>query len=308
MNPVIHLENLSKTFGRGKRRVHAVIDNTLSVEPGQVFGFLGPNGAGKTTVIRMLLDLLRPTSGQVYLFGEPVRDNLPALRRTGSIIETPAFYPYMTGRQNLEFLARVHGIEDPLRIYAVLEQVGLTGKGFRAYGTYSLGMKQRLGLAAALLHDPDLLILDEPTNGLDPAGIQETRLLIRELVEQHGKTVFLSSHLLSEVEQACDRVAIISRGRIAREGTVQSLVAAQPLVRVDARPPERAKAALAGQWPVRQDNGALLVEAAPDAAPRLVRLLVEANCDVYAVAPQRQSLEETFLNITREDFDAAPTA
>ncbi len=279
--------------------MEAVKQNTLSVEAGQVYGFLGPNGAGKTTVIRLLLDLIRPTNGNAYLFEEPVRDNVAVLRRVGSMIETPAFYPYMGGRKNLQIIARTHGNFDPARLADVVDQVGLKGKGLYRYAKYSLGMKQRLGLAAALIHDPELLILDEPTNGLDPAGIQEMRVFIRELVEQHGKTVFLSSHMLNEVEQVCDRVAIINQGEIVREGAVGDILEDRPLLHIDVGDTiDQAEAVLAAHWPLHREDGQLYAEAPREDAPAIVRKLVEADLDVYAI---KRSLEAYYLSVTQNE-------
>ena len=207
----IQTENLSKTYGRGKNAVAAVKGLNLAVSPGQVYGFLGPNGAGKTTTIRMLLDLIRPSGGKAEIFGRDVRD-AGSLRRVGGLVEGPAFYGYLSGYNNLEVLARTANDYRQERIRSLLDQVGLGSRVKTPAGSYSLGMKQCLGVAAALLGDPDLLLLDEPTNGLDPAGIQEMRGFIRHLAKEQGKTVFLSSHLLNEVEQTCDRVAIIHHG------------------------------------------------------------------------------------------------
>ncbi|MBL8154425.1 MAG: ABC transporter ATP-binding protein [Anaerolineae bacterium] len=292
----IHVENLSKHFGRGKRRVDALTDISFEVQSGQVYGFLGPNGAGKTTTIRMLLDLVRPTRGSVTLFGQPVRENMHVLRRIGAMVEGATFYPFLSGRRNLEVLARTGGLLDRRRIQTLLETVGMADRADRRARGYSTGMKQRLGLAAALLSDPDLIILDEPTNGLDPAGIQEIRTLIRQLVDQHGKTVFLSSHMLNEVEQVCDRVAIIHRGQLIREGTVESLLAENTRLRVEAAPLERARQIIAGRWSLAPNGETgLLVEAGREDAPHLVRALTEAGVDIYEVAVQRQSLEAYFL-------------
>jgi ABC-2 type transport system ATP-binding protein len=244
----------------------------------------------------MLLDLVRPTRGSVTLFGQPVRENMAVLRRVGAMVEGATFYPFLSGRRNLEVLARTGGLLDRRRIQTLLETVGMADRADRRARGYSTGMKQRLGLAAALLSDPDLIILDEPTNGLDPAGIQEIRTLIRQLVDQHGKTVFLSSHMLNEVEQVCDRVAIIHRGQLIREGTVESLLAENTRLRVEASPLERARQIIAGRWKLAPNGETgLLVEAGREDAPHLVRALTEAGIDIYEVAVQRQSLEAYFL-------------
>lgn len=301
----IRLENLSKTFGFSRARVEAVKNLTLTIAVGQVYGFLGPNGAGKTTTIRMLLDLIRPTRGSAYIFGQHIQRQHSVLRRVGAIAEGPAFYPFLSGRRNLEILARTANRYDPGRITSLLEQVGLAERTDQQVRGYSLGMKQRLGLAAALLDDPALLILDEPTNGLDPAGMQEIRQFIRAQADQHGKTVFLSSHLLNEVEQICDRVAIIHRGSIVREGAVAELLSAKNEVRVEAEPSEKAIGVLDGRYPVRQDEGnALIIEAPREAIPSIARLLIEQGIDLYHIASQRQSLEEYFLSVTQREEKA----
>jgi len=212
--PAIEFAGLTKRFGT----FVAVNRLTFSVPAGSVFGFLGPNGAGKTTTIGMLLGLIEPDEGTATIFGHDVRTDLPAaLARTGALVERPSFYPYLSGRTNLRLMARIAGIDDPKRIDAALEMVDLTARANANFGGYSQGMKQRLGIAAALLLEPDLLILDEPTNGLDPAGQHEIRSLIRDLASA-GRTIFLSSHLLHEVQEICTHVAIIHRGTLIASG------------------------------------------------------------------------------------------
>lgn len=298
--PVIRLDRLSKRFGK----VHALKNVSLEVPAGQVYGFLGPNGAGKTTAIRLILTLLRPTSGEVQLFGKAVRDHHTVLRRVGAIAEGPAFYPFLSGRKNLNVLARTANQYDPARIDHLLGEVGLSGRANQRVKGYSLGMRQRLGLAAALLSDPDLLVLDEPTNGLDPAGMREVRQLIREQATQHGKTVFLSSHLLNEVEQVCDRVAIIHKGEILREGAVADLLADGERLYVEASPLERVQTILQERWKTTPEGDGLVIPAGRDIAPEIVRLLVAQGIDVYQVNVQRQSLEEFFLNVTQPEVKA----
>ncbi len=297
--PAIHFERVSKTFGRGARQVHAVKDLTLSIAPGQVYGFLGHNGAGKTTSIRMILDLIRPTTGRVLLFGQPVRERRAALRRVGALVEGATFYGFLSAWRNLEVLAHTSGIADRARINALLEQVGLAARAEEAVKGFSTGMKQRLGLAAVLLTDPDLVILDEPTNGLDPEGIREMRSFVRDLAAQDGKTVFLSSHLLNEVEQICDRVAIIRRGEMIREGAVHDLLASHSQLRVEAAPLDRASEVLCQRWAISQDNGSLLVNAGRAESPEVVRMLVAHEIDVFEVAERRQSLEDFFLSVAQ---------
>ena len=222
----IETAGLSKHYGRHP----AVIDLDLQVPQGVVFGFLGRNGAGKTTTIGMLLGLLRPSSGQVWLLGHEVgRDLRPALRRTGVLLDRPAFYPYLSGRENLWVVAQALGSDAHARIPEALETVELAGRARDRFATYSGGMKQRLGLAAALLNDPDLFVFDEPTTGLDPVGQRDIRRLIRRLADETGKTIFLSSHQLREVDQICDRVAIIDRGRLVTQGPLQDVAAGRDL-------------------------------------------------------------------------------
>ncbi len=284
----IRVEGLHKQFGRGKRQVKAVQNLHLAVKVGQVYGFLGPNGAGKTTTIRMLLDLIRPTSGAVTLFGQPVFGSAGVLRRVGALVEGATFYPYLSGRKNLEVLARTGGYYDAKRVQAIIEQVGMADRADRPAKGYSTGMKQRMGLAATLLGDPDLIILDEPTNGLDPAGIQEMRLFIRDLADKQGKTVFLSSHMLNEIEQVCDRVAIINKGKLVREGTVGDLLDEQSRLLVEADPLDKAQAVLGANWTLHSNGGRhLTVEARRDAVPDIIRKLVENQINVYQVSPQR---------------------
>jgi ABC-2 type transport system ATP-binding protein len=298
--PVLELANLSKTYGRRGGGVRAVRDVTLSVGAGEVYGFLGPNGAGKSTTIRMLIGLISPTAGDVRLFGEDLRRHRSVLRRVGSLVDGGAFYPFLSGRRNLEVLARTHGGGGE-RIDALLDQVGLAKDAKRKVKGYSTGMRQRLGVAAALLNDPEIVILDEPVNGLDVAGIQEMRALIRDLAVEQGKTVFLSSHLLHEVQQVCDRVAIISKGEIVREATIADLLRQDDGLRIEAAPLDAAEAALASRWAVERDGEALIVRAARAEAPELVRRLVGAGADLFRLTPEQRNLEEVFLSITREE-------
>jgi ABC-2 type transport system ATP-binding protein len=303
VGPVLELSNLSKTYGRRGRGVRAVRDVSLSVGAGEVYGFLGPNGAGKSTTIRMLIGLIAPTSGEARLFGEDLRSRPAVLRRVGSLVDGGNFYPFLSGRRNLEVLARTQG-EGTDRIDGLLEQVGLAKDGKRKVKGYSTGMRQRLGVAAALLGDPDLVILDEPVNGLDAAGIQEMRALIRGLAVEQGKTVFLSSHLLHEVQQVCDRVAIISKGEIVRESTIADLLRQDDGLRIEAAPADTAEAALASRWAVERDGDALVVRATRAEAPEVVRRLAGAGVDLFRLAPEQRNLEEVFLSITQEPDDA----
>ncbi len=298
----IHIENLSKTFGRRKKkRVQAVNNLSLDVHVGQVYGFLGPNGAGKTTTIRMLLDLILPTSGDVYIYGKHVRREHRVLRRVGAIVEGAMFYNFLTARKNLEVLARTADQYDPVRIEMLLTKVGLLERANQRVHGYSTGMKQRLGLAAALLTNPDLLILDEPTNGLDPGGMREIRQFIRDLADHEGKTIFLSSHLLGEVEQVCDRVAIINLGEMVREGAVADLLAGKSHLRVEATPLDQAANVLGEHWSVSMNSHWLTVTAAHEEIPHVVRRLVEHEIDVYQITSERQSLEDYFLEVVGEE-------
>ncbi len=300
----IRLEGLSKIFGRGKKRVQAIRDLSLEVEAGQVYGFLGPNGAGKTTTIRILLDLIRPTTGTASIHGQNVRENHSTLNSVGAIVEGASFYPFLSGRQNLEVLAHTDSKYNPGRIDLLLAQVGLSERANQRVKAYSTGMKQRLGMAAALLSDPDLLVLDEPTNGLDPAGIQEIRNHLRDLVDNHGKTIFLSSHILSEIEQVCDRVAIINKGVLVQEGTVAELLGGQYELRVEAAPLNDAAQILSGRWEVQTNGHWLAVQAPRDSVPHIVHSLVNAGVDIYQVTSQRRTLENYFLDITQDKAKA----
>ena len=294
---VIETRALTKRYGQTITAVDAL---DLRVRRGEVYGFLGPNGAGKSTTLRMLLGLVRPSSGTATALGEPPA--APAgLARIGAMVEAPAFYPYLSGRDNLRVLAGHAGIGDE-RIAAVLEQVELGARARDRTSTYSLGMKQRLGVAAALLKDPELLILDEPTNGLDAAGMADMRRLIRAL-GRGERTVVLSSHLMSEVEQIADRVGVIRDGSLVAEGTVDEL-RGRPRLRIGARPVDdavRVLSALPGVEAVDRSNGALAVTADPAHAPALNRALVGAGVDVAELTVQRASLEDVFLDLTAEN-------
>ena len=285
----------------GKRydgRIVAVDKLSLRVRRGEVYGFLGPNGAGKTTTLRMLLGLVRPTSGGALVLG--AQPGSPeSLARVGALIEAPSFYPFLSGRDNLRVLARYSAAPEA-RIDAVLDEVDLAARAGDRFGTYSLGMKQRLGIAGALLKDPELLILDEPTNGMDPAGMADMRGFIRNL-GQGARTVLLSSHLMTEVEQVSDRVGVISKGELVREGTVDELrgreslwVRAEPLDEA-----ERVLGAVRGVEEVARLDGGLRVAADLAAAPTINRALVEAGIAVGELRPERDSLEKIFLELTR---------
>lgn len=290
---VIGIRNLEKHFGR----VHAVRGVDLTVERGQVYGFLGPNGAGKTTTLRMLLGLIRPSSGSVTVFGETLSNR--SLGRIGALVETPSAYAHLTGAENLEVTRRMLGAPKA-NIARTLELVGLKDAAYRPVRGYSLGMKGRLSLAAALLNDPELLILDEPTNGLDPQGIREVRDLIRAFPGQ-GLTVLVSSHLLLEIEQIATHVGIIHHGAMRFEGSLERLRAkSRPSVHVSVNDPQRALEVLAmrGLAAERSANGVHFY--ALEQAASVNRALVEAGLEVSSLTPKTDSLEDLFLELTKE--------
>jgi ABC-2 type transport system ATP-binding protein len=291
----VETRQLTKRYGD----ILALNGLNLRVRRGEVYGFVGPNGAGKTTAMRMLVGLMRPTSGGASVLGMPAGSK-GALARTGAMIEEPAFYPYLSGRDNLRVLARMAGVPDS-RIPAVLDAVELAPRAQHGFSSYSMGMKQRLGVAAALLKDPQLLILDEPTNGLDPEGIADMRVLLRGLAEQ-GRTVMLSSHLMSEVELICDRIGIVRDGRLVAEGTLDELRGHEEIrVRVDSI--ERAREVLQPLpfvEAIRQDQGVLYLRSGTEHAAAVNRHLVDFGIEVSELAPAIQSLEQVFLDIVHE--------
>jgi ABC-type multidrug transport system ATPase subunit len=295
-----------ETRGLGKRYGDAIVavDRlTLRVRRGEVYGFLGPNGAGKTTTLRMLLGLIRPTRGTALVVG--AAPGAPeGLARIGALVETPAFYPFLSGFDNLRVLAR-HADVSENRIDAVLEELELTARAGDRFDTYSLGMKQRLGVAAALLKDPELLILDEPTNGMDAAGMAEMRIFIRSL-GWSGRTVLLSSHLMNEVEQVCDRIGVIHKGRLVGEGTVDELRGRASL-RVRAEPlevAERVAAAAPGVEQVAIVDDGLVISTDPGTSAAINRALVEARVAVSELRLEQASLEQVFLELTQKGEEA----
>lgn len=294
---VVETRGLTKRYGG----VAAVDGLDLNVGRGEVYGFLGPNGAGKTTTLRMLLGLIRPTRGAArVLGGDP--GVAETLCRVGALVESPAFYPYLSGRDNLRGLARLAGVRGPKRrVGEVLEAVGLSERAKDRYKKYSLGMKQRLGVAAALLKDPELLVLDEPTNGLDPRGISEMRAVIRNL-GKGDRTVLLSSHLMAEVEQVCDRVGIVGRGTLLAEGSVDDLRGRERLV-VRAESPEGAERVareIRGVDGVEAADGLIWLDADPERAAEIGHKLLSAGVRVTEVRRARRSLEDVFLRLTEE--------
>jgi len=303
---VVETHGLTKRFG--DRTVVRAVD--LQVPRGVAFGYLGPNGAGKTTLIRMLLGLTRPNAGTMSLRGLPVpAQRGAALSRVGAIVEEPRFHGHLTGLENLGIVAAARGREAFARIPAAIERVGLVHRAGDRVKTYSMGMRQRLGIARCLLADPELLILDEPMNGLDPAGILDFRNLIRALVAE-GRTVMLSSHILDEVEKTCDHVAIVDRGEIVASGPLAELQGGgKPRVLIGVDGTDAALEILAGV-PGVSDLGSEdgVIEAAvadPDAIPELNRRLVAAGIPVRRLEPVRASLEERFLAITSRLEDDA---
>jgi ABC-2 type transport system ATP-binding protein len=296
---VLQIHQLTKEFGK----LRAVDHLDLTVRKGDVFGFLGPNGAGKTTTIRMILGLIFPTSGHVQVLDHRVPGaRVEALRHLGGFVEVPAFYPNMTARQNLRLIGSAGGHVTEQRISEVLDIVGLMSRGESKVGSYSHGMKQRLGIANALLNKPELIILDEPTSGLDPQGMKDVRELVREL-GKGGTTVFLSSHLLHEIEQVCNRAVIINKGRKVAEGPVSMLRPRQEAIKVfTADQPKAAETARAlfGAQSVTWDEGYLVVRAADAEVPELIRRLVGAGIAVHTVMPAgEQGLEDYFLKLTQ---------
>jgi ABC-type multidrug transport system ATPase subunit len=293
---------LRKTYRNRKGRHVAVQGLDLDVPMGGVHGFLGPNGSGKTTTIRMLLGLVRADSGTMSIFGREVPRHLPeVVGRVGAIVESPKFFPAFTGRKNLQLLADAIGRPGAV-VDEVLEQAGLGDRGRDKYRTYSLGMKQRLAIAATLLKAPELLIFDEPTNGLDPAGIREIRNTMRSLGEQ-GKTVLVSSHILDEVEQVADRVSIIGHGRLLASGPVSDVIGDQSAtsMRVGVADPVAAQRILTdGGLVVRQDAGLLVVIGVADGAEITERLAAH-QIYVNELTPMRADLESVFLELTAEE-------
>jgi ABC-2 type transport system ATP-binding protein len=311
---VISTSRLTKAFGN----LVAVNDLHLQVMRGDVFGFLGPNGSGKTTTIRMLLGLVRPTAGRAVIFGMDNAYQLPAiLQRIGAIVETPVFYPYLSGKDNLHVIAAASGMisgrSSNRRVEEVLEIVELQAQAKDAFRKYSLGMKQRLGIGAALLADPELVLLDEPTNGLDPAGVFEIRQLIQRLANL-GKTIFISSHILYEIQQVCNRVAILQKGNLIKQGTVNDMLrqSEQIIIRFNtADETQRALSVLRGMrergvnWIAqanidtdKQDLPMIRVDAARTRSAEINALLAHNNLFAAEIHPQEGSLEEVFLELT----------
>ena len=297
---VIQTDRLTKRYGD----ILAVDELSIQVRRGHVYGLLGPNGSGKTTTMGMLLGLLTPTSGAFTLFGDS--DNLESsLRRIGAVVETPAFYPYLSGRRNLAYFQGISQRGTPNEIDRLLDQVGLADRADSKFNTYSMGMKQRLGLAYSLLGDPDLVILDEPTNGLDPEGMLEVRELIRSLGDGN-RTVLLSSHLLNEVEQVCDSVTILSKGKLIAQGSVSELIHSVGREQVRMKTTDNAKArtilaALDWVEEITDDEDSLIVTAPLDRTAELSATLGKQEVYVAELVPIETSLEEYFLQVTGDN-------
>lgn len=300
--PIIEISHLAKHYGS----FQAVRDLNLTVEQGDVYGFLGPNGAGKSTTIRMMMTLIRPTSGDIRIFDLPLHENRSSiLRRVGAIVERPDFYNYLSARRNLELLGRLSGADvSKSNVNRVLGIVGLGERAESKVKTFSHGMKQRLGLAQALIHNPDLIVLDEPSTGLDPQGMVDMRDLILELAHDHKKTVFLSSHILPEVELTANRMVIINRGKTIIEGSVQELLNAGRLkVTIETTDVPRAlevlRATPNAEWIQSSTDQEIIIMLNRQDIPPAVAALATAGVPLRAVTPVR-SLEEYFISLTRE--------
>ena len=292
--PIVRLEKLSKVIGKKK-----IIDNlSLDLYPGQITGFLGPNGAGKTTTIRMMTGLMRPTDGEVFIDGQAISQHFEeTMSKVGVIVENPEMYKFMSGYKNLVHFARMHKHISKERIEEVIAQVGMQNRIHEKVSTYSLGMRQRLGLAQALLHSPKFLILDEPTNGLDPAGIREFRTYLRKIAKEEGVSIFVSSHLLAEIELMCDRIAVIQNGRLVTLKEVKEEQSSEYYLEVT--PKDRAQELLTTKEIqfTRQEDG-LLVSIEKDQVPVLMGELLANGVQVYEITPFKRTLEDQFLELT----------
>ncbi len=304
--PPLVAEHLTKRFGERT----AVDDVSFTVEEGKVYGFLGPNGAGKTTTIRMMLGLISPSAGRVQIFGADIkREFKRAIRAVGAMVEGPAFYPFLKARKNLELFAGLSGGVPAGRIDAVLDQIGLAARAEEKVAGFSQGMKQRLGIGLALLENPRLLVLDEPTNGLDPQGTREVRELVRQIRDEGHTTVLLSSHLLGEMEMICDRVAVLAQGRMLKESSLDELLGTEAgVIQVEVGPGQGEAAAelLAdrfGAKVTRLRAGHLELDAAGFGATDVNRVLMGEGLDVQGLAASRRSLEQVFVDLTGERSD-----
>jgi len=292
--PIVELKQLSKTIGKKK-----IIDNlNLSLFPGQITGFLGPNGAGKTTTIRMMAGLMKPTSGEVVVEGQTLNEHFEeTMSKVGVIVENPEMYKYMSGWKNLVHFARMNKTITTERIKEVVDQVGMQNRIHEKVSTYSLGMRQRLGLAQALLHRPKFLILDEPTNGLDPAGIREFRTYLRKIAAEDGVSVFVSSHLLSEIELMCDRIAVIQNGQLIDIREMNQKEEAHYYI--EAQPVDQTREFLVSQGFILETSGAgYITKVEQEKIPAIIQSMVAENLQVFAVQPFRKTLEDQFLEMT----------
>jgi ABC-2 type transport system ATP-binding protein len=300
---VLRTKGLTKYFGT----LAAVKDLNLELHCGEVFGFLGPNGAGKSTTVGMILGLIEPTAGEIEVFGLKLKEHRwPIMRRIGAIIEEPAFYPYLSGWDNLEALGRAIGGIQRSKITEVLERVNLLNRAKDRYGTYSMGMKQRLGIAFTLLRDPELILLDEPTNGLDPAGTKEVRDLIPQLAHERC-SVLLCSHLLHEVELVSDRVAIIDHGTMIANAPLQELLTKGQMIQIKVEDKAKATNILKSMtWikSIREENGYLVIDAPPNSASQVNKALAEQNVFASELISRASSLESIFLQLTGKENNA----
>ncbi|MBU8880176.1 ABC transporter ATP-binding protein [Bacillus sp. FJAT-29790] len=300
MEYVVQTENLSKRFGKE----NAVAGLDMKIRKGEIYGFLGPNGAGKTTTIRMLLGLMKSTSGTIHIFQKDLRkERINILKRVGSLVENPSYYPHLTAYENLEALRKILGVSKT-RIHEVLEIVRLSDVANKKVKGFSLGMKQRLGIAASLLNNPELLILDEPTNGLDPSGIIEIRNLIKRLPSETGMTILISSHLLTEIDQMATTVGIVTKGKMIFQDSIEALrMYAQQKVLLKVSDSEQAwcsllRKGIKADW---QDDIILLSEHSNRKVAKAVQTLVQDGFSIYRVEEEKRSLEDIFLQMTMEE-------
>ncbi|MGE7997781.1 ABC transporter ATP-binding protein [Lysinibacillus sp. NPDC093190] len=297
MEYIVQTENLSKSFGKEQ----AVSNINLKIRKGEIYGFLGPNGAGKTTTIRMLLGLMKPSSGTIKIFQKDLtKERINILAKVGSLVENPSYYPHLTAYENLEALRKILGVPKS-RIDEVLEIVRLKDAADKKVKGFSLGMKQRLGIAASLLHNPELLILDEPTNGLDPSGIIEIRNLIKRLPSEYGMTIIISSHLLSEIDQMATQVGIVTKGKMIFQDSIEAMRRfAQSKVVIKVNDGEKGwRSLVANGIKAEHKNGLILFdECSDEKVAHIVQILVQEGISVYRVEEEKRSLEEIFLQMT----------
>ena len=300
MEYIVETKNLTKSFGKER----AVSNLEMKIPKGEIYGFLGPNGAGKTTTIRILLGLMRPTSGSVQLFGKDMKNSrIEILKNVGSLVENPSYYPHLTAKENLEASRKILNVPKK-RIDEVLQQVRLHGVANKKVKGFSLGMKQRLGIAAAMLHQPELLILDEPTNGLDPSGIIEMRQLIQSLPKEYGMTVLISSHLLSEIDQMATRVGVVSKGKMIFQDSIETMRKfAQASIQVKVNDNEAAWRSLlaSGQKADLGEESVTLQAEDDEQVAASIQYLVQQGFSIYRVQEEKRSLENIFLEMTREE-------